>query len=416
MDTLNLDYEENLKLFKQYAYRRMDVDADVRKNFVEEVLKLSEYRTFLAGEEVVKQGEINDYLFIMLNGTCDIVIEGKYYVSLKRRGDIIGEMSVIRNIPCSATVIASSDVLMLALDREAVTSNIEIVSFISAGLSQKLEWATKNVQNKAEHERSIVEKDAQIASEVLQVELIKNKELQKAYQAVKKAEETKDEILKNITHELKTPLNGILGFAQIILNQKKGISIETLKEYVEIIHQNGNNLLVLVKDLIEISKLYSGTSDFIYGKHNILDDIQISIDFCQVPREEKQIKIRFLREGDPPLLCFYDRAQIQKVITHLIQNAIQFSDEKDEVTIDIEARPESCIVSVRDNGCGIPSDEYDLIFESFAQSSRTNDGSGGKGLGLAISKSIISSHQEEIWVENNKSGKGSCFKFSLSMI
>lgn len=408
------EYEKSIKLFKQYAYRRMEVDSKIRDRFVNEVLKIAKYGEYTKGDLIVEQDQINENLFIMLSGTCDIIINDKTYVSLKRRGDIIGEMSVIRHIPCSATVKAGNDVTMLIIPRDAVINNIDIVSFISAGLSQKLEWATYNAQENNESEKSILEKDTYIAKQVLDSELKKIKELQKAYNAVKKAEETKDEILRNITHELRTPLNGILGFSQLILIQDH-LELETIKEYTRMIKDNGDSLLALVGNLIEISKLYSGSKEFIFGQYNIVQEVGISIDAYQSIIREKALEVTFTPEEED-IQCLYDRKQIQNVLKQLLKNAVQFSKEGSKIEIQVINRSKNCIVSIRDSGCGVPSDEFDTIFESFSQSSRTNDGSGGRGLGLAIAKSIIVAHEEDIWVENNENKAGACFKFSLSKI
>lgn len=404
--------EKDLQLFKKYAYTRNKVEEEKRLQFIDKVLQVSKHVTFDKESLILRQDETNDNVYILVSGVCDLVINGEKFVSLKRRGDIVGETSVINQVKNSTVVQAKTEVSMLSLPKSIVLKDPDIGSFLAMGLAQKLDWTLKQSGNINDGKIRFLENEIQIVKQFLQSEQSKINSLQTAYDAVKKADRLKSEILQNMNHELRTPLNGILGFSELISLGASELSRDEIREYSNIIKDSGKSLLSLVNNLIDMASLKSGTADFIFSKNNLY--LQAKEVLCQCNDEIMKKKINVnLEKPETDILAIYDEKRIFQVISHLVSNAIKYSPIGGNVTITVIGNGESVVFSIRDHGCGIPVNEVEDIFSGFAQSSRTKDGSGGRALSLAISKSVLESHGGRLWVEQPETGVGALFRFSL---
>ena len=227
-----------------------------------------------------------------------------------------------------------------------------------------------------------------------------------------KANQAKSAFLANMSHELRTPMHGILSFSKFGIKKYNKVDREKLYDYFSHIHTSGGRLLVLLNDLLDLSKLEAG-KEVLYKKQNDLKSI-----FKQCCLEQKQ-RIEDLNLSiechyeDVPFTGNFDGNKITQVITNILSNAIKFSPEGSiiRVTIVKMDNNELCF-SMEDRGLGIPTNELSEVFNAFIQSSKTNTGAGGTGLGLAISQKIIEVHGGRIWAENNPNG-GAIFRFTL---
>ena len=237
---------------------------------------------------------------------------------------------------------------------------------------------------------------------------------QEVVQSNKKLSEishVKNQLLANVTHELQTPLHGILGMTEVMADSAQ--SSPGLMKQIEMIRKSGEDLHRTVEGIIKLMQIESKKSEQKFEKVNISEIVQeivgIYAETCQTK------KIRFsLPELQGNIFIFADPDQIRTVLINLLSNAVKFT-QKGEVKLDLHKSADMLRVSVHDTGIGIDDDKLNLIFEEFYQV----DGShtriyGGTGLGLAIVKKIISLHGGKIWVESQK-GTGSRFTFTLPM-
>lgn len=229
--------------------------------------------------------------------------------------------------------------------------------------------------------------------------------------AAEMANEAKTEFLANMSHELRTPMHGILGFAKLGKLKADLGNTKKAEEYFSIIQKNGERLLKLLNDLLDLSKLEMGKQSYQLRKERLLSLVEKVIKEQETLINEKKltIKIDVRTEND---FVYVDPDKIVQVIGNLLANAIKFSPQKSYIDIYVGNSENHVIFGISDNGIGIPEDELESVFDKFAQSRKTKTGAGGTGLGLSISKKIIQDHLGEIWAENNRKG-GAAFTVKL---
>jgi len=227
-----------------------------------------------------------------------------------------------------------------------------------------------------------------------------------------KIEIAKDEFLAMITHELKTPLVPIQGYADILLGGHLGELNKNQKERVEIIKSSSESLLQLISDLLDAQKLELGQLKIKAQVNNLKSTLDKAITAMAPQAISDQVELTHNLKGDSYAL--YDEERIQQVLANLIKNSIRAVQPKTgKVEVLVEDYKNDYKIYVRDNGKGIPKTAMDKIFKKFYQvDTSTTREKGGSGLGLAISKGIIEAHGSEIQFESEL-GRGTTFSFIL---
>ncbi len=238
-------------------------------------------------------------------------------------------------------------------------------------------------------------------------------EAMRAKETAEKANAAKTLFLSNMSHELRTPLHAVLSFAK--LGKKR--SAETpdvppkLAQYFEKIVDGGERLLTLVNALFELSSLESGKRTFNFAPlalHTLIDEAVRVAEPEASPRS-----IRFITElPSEEIIARLDADSMRSVLNKLLNNAIQFSPVGGEVILRVHLErnvenEKDCpvlLISIADHGIGIPESELESVFDAFVQSSKTETGAGGKGLGLAICREIITAHGGKISASANPGG------------
>ena len=207
----------------------------------------------------------------------------------------------------------------------------------------------------------------------------------------KKTEIAKDEFLAMITHELKTPLVPIQGYADILLSEHLGKLTDKQKERIEIIKSSSETLLSLISDLLDAQKLELGQLKMRKENININDTVTHAIEVFLPQAQKNKIQI-ISNVGD--FLIEHDPARIKQVMTNLIKNSLTaVESEKGKIEISMKNMPQEIQIMVKDNGVGIPLNKQSDLFKKFYQvdASLTRE-KGGSGLGLSICKGIMENH------------------------
>jgi signal transduction histidine kinase len=224
-------------------------------------------------------------------------------------------------------------------------------------------------------------------------------DLRKAKELAENANHAKSVFLANISHELRTPMHGILSFARFGQKKVEGSSKEKLKIYFDEIHGSGLRLMSLLNDILDLSKLEAGKVDYLFEQKDLVEIASAVQSEMNLLAEEHRIKIE-IKSENPEILVVIDKEKITQVMRNLVSNAIKFSNAGTSIQIAIDNLGNSIRCKVINFGIGIPDEECETVFDKFSQSSRTRNGAGGTGLGLAICREIIQQHGGNIWAKS----------------
>jgi signal transduction histidine kinase len=228
---------------------------------------------------------------------------------------------------------------------------------------------------------------------------------------LRRASRLKDHFLQNVNHELRTPLTAIVGWTDLLEEEK--VDEATQKRGLKQVRQSARVLLALIDDLLDLARMDRGALALELRPVSLMDVIQRSLDTVRLMAETRGV---VLIQAPPPenlTAVRADALRLQQVLWNLLANAIKFTPRHGRVIVRVDREPERYLVSVEDDGIGIPEAELPHIFERFRQV----DGSPtrrhpGMGIGLALARSLIELHGGTIWAES-LSGKGSRFTFAL---
>ncbi|MBU2512042.1 AAA family ATPase [bacterium] len=369
---------------KQQVFQpvKIDLSDDLAKTVVNYVIRTS--------KNIVLNDAFNDRQFLDDNYIIRKKPKSLLCIPIHYQGNLTGILYLENNQTTHAFTPDRIELLHLLAAQAAI-------SIENAGLYKQLD----------EYNRTLEEKVKLRTEELNQ----KNIKLEIAKVKADQANSAKSEFLANISHELRTPMHGILGFTKMGIAKMDRITPEKLKGYLEEINYSGERLLALLNDLLDLSKLESGKMNYDFA------EVSLSILVGNVIREyeafsnQRGLTIDF-EKPDVDDIAIMDANKMMQVIRNLLSNAIKFSKENGLIKINIINDNKDLIFSVIDNGIGIKEEELKLVFDKFSQSSTTKTGAGGTGLGLAICKQIVSHHKGEIWAEQNPNG-GAIFRFFI---
>lgn len=241
----------------------------------------------------------------------------------------------------------------------------------------------------------------------------RTRQLTQALEEVKKISTRKSDFISSVSHELRTPLTSIKGYAAILLAGKLGAVPEEIKTRLEKINRHSDELVHMVNDLLDISRIESGKVDMKMESLELKTVTDKVFDLLSEQLKTKNISF----SSDIPESCqniLADRGQIERVFINLVGNALKFTPQNGRINVSAHCVNKTVQIDVSDTGFGIPEDAQESIFEEFYRVENTiNQEVKGTGLGLTLVKHIIEAHRGKIWVKS-KLGEGATFSFTLS--
>lgn len=246
-----------------------------------------------------------------------------------------------------------------------------------------------------------------------------NEELEQKVQErtleLQKALAAKTEFLNNISHEVRTPIQGFTTLSEGLVEHWNSFDEAKKFHLAKNVASNAQRLASLVNNLLDLSKLTANKMILDLHSTDLEPLIEEIIDECtNLYIHQKKIKIQFVKP-ESKILIRIDKDRISQVLRNLFANAIKFSSDNSVILASVIWLNNECHFTVSDEGVGVPEDELNSIFDSFTQSSRTRSLAGGTGLGLAICQKIIEAHGGRIWATNNPN-RGASFHFTLPTI
>ena len=255
----------------------------------------------------------------------------------------------------------------------------------------------------------------------------RNAELERAVAHLREVDQLKSNFLATVSHELRTPLTSIIGFSEMLAKGIAGPLNDEQIEYATTILERGEDLLRLITQVLEMSKMEMGTMRLSLASVDLGDIVARAFSAASIPAERAQVHLIAELEPSIPHVVV-DADKVQQVLINLISNAIKFNRVEGTVTVRAELAPirrpfeedffgeetpDALRVSVSDTGIGIPEDQLARIFDAFYQVDATSTRQhGGAGLGLSIVRKLIEAHGGEAWAESIV-GVGTTFHFTL---
>jgi signal transduction histidine kinase len=242
-----------------------------------------------------------------------------------------------------------------------------------------------------------------------------NLKLKTANEQLKVHDKMQKEFINIAAHELRIPIQPILGLTEIIKNRSND---KGQKELLDVVIKNTKRLKKLAEDILDVTRFESNALSLNKEEFSLDELIQMIIAEFQNNLElNKKIKFEYNNNNIDPIIIYADKNRVSQVIANLINNSIKFIEKEGTISINMDKRKdndndtnEKVVISIKDTGIGIDNDILPQIFKKF-----TTKSFQGTGLGLYICKNIIENHGGEIWAANNKDGKGASFSFYLPL-
>jgi len=342
-------------------------------------------------EAYAPAGKLANSIFAIGLGASGLLILGVYFLSYRITKPII-------TLTHAATKVAKGDLSYRASVSREDEIGVLTVAFNQMG--QQLQKSFNDLEKaNQELENRVTERTA---------------ELQEAKEIAESANKSKDRFLLNISHELRSPLNSIIGYANLLLEGRDSSPQGILG--LRIIQQSGQHLLVLINDLLDFSKIEANKMQLSLTNLHFASFIEGVIGIIEMQAKQKGIAFEYEKFGNLPVGVKADEHRLRQILLNLLTNAVKFTDEGTvtfRITV-IDARVRTKLrFEVIDTGVGISSEQLEKIFQPFEQAGDGESRIRGTGLGLPISKQLAELMGSQIRVKTQL-GKGSTFSFDAS--
>lgn len=380
------------------------------ENLIKRISPHFKIQHFPESTEIIKEGQVNSNIYFLVNGKVSVYSNGELILKLRRTGDICGEMSIITKKPCVSSEIAETAVDMYSLDINHIYESdtfephelknllfhlfsLILVDKLTLASNKAYLYETVNEQLKQSH-KMIMEtcEEAMIANSV------------------------KRNFLESMNHEVRTPMNAIIGLTNLLLEDDL---LEKQKEFLQIIENSAQLLLEFFNDILDYSNIETGKVDLVTAPFEIKTMLERVLNEFKVQADSKNLDLLINIDEEVPHVLEGDSTRLYQIMINLTGNAIKFTEAG---KVNIIIKQEHCEgdnitlnVSISDTGIGIADNKKERLFKPFSQVDPSSTRKYyGPGLGLVISRQLIEMMDGEIGVESTE-GAGSTFWFSLPL-
>jgi signal transduction histidine kinase len=234
---------------------------------------------------------------------------------------------------------------------------------------------------------------------------------------LRELDKLKSSFLANMSHELRTPLNSILGFTDVIMEGLDGPLTEHMDNDLRLIQKNGQHLLHLINDVLDMAKIDAGRMNLNPECFNTCELIEEVTSITSTLASEKNLSLFVEEDSEQNVHIYADRTRLRQIMINLVNNAIKFTDQgKISLRVSLLDR-DRVLIAVKDTGIGVPPEKLEAIFQEFTQVDESSTRkAGGTGLGLPISRRLVGMHGGRLWAESSGvPGEGSVFFVELPL-
>jgi signal transduction histidine kinase len=303
-------------------------------------------------------------------------------------------------------VVAQNSNDVMKLYEELMQMNNEQMNALRQAIKEQMDLA--RVQT--ERDGALYDEISRLNNELVNLQ----RELAKKNVELERLNQQKDRFLGMAAHDLRSPLAIILTYSEFLLDEADEALSEEHLEFLARIQSSTEFMLKLVNDLLDISTIEAGKLQLACQPTNLIALVERNVALNSILAAKKQMQLSCHYDEDLPEVMV-DAARIEQVLNNLIANAIKYSYPHSTVEIGVARHENQAVISIKDEGQGIPADEIEKLFELFGKITvRSTNGEKSSGLGLAIARKIVQEHHGDIWVESQE-GSGSTFYFSLPL-
>jgi signal transduction histidine kinase len=384
---------------KQGDYRR------AFEHFMEGLKYADEVNSLLDKREIFRY--LADYYEIMNDDTRALEYYKLYNAT---RDSILTEEGMMKIKEIEVQTNAQSmqqEILLLQKENSLKRTRLRILILFLAAIAIMgiLVFIIYYQKNRLKHETNRLLEEKNILLEKT------NKKLKESERNLQELNSTKDKFFSIIGHDLRNPLNALLGFSELISGNSREYTSEEIHKYSRIINEAAKNIHMLIENLLEWSRSQSGNIDFNPVKEEIYPVVEEIVKVFGIQAEKKNIKISI--SFPKKIIAYFDRNLLSTILRNLINNAIKFTSSNGNINITCTTGSEESIIEVKDTGIGMTEDQIGQLFD--LKETITMQGTSeekGTGLGLILCKEFVDMHNGRIWAES-KPGKGSTFYFTL---
>lgn len=239
-----------------------------------------------------------------------------------------------------------------------------------------------------------------------------NKKLKYANEKLKGLDKLKTEFVSLASHQLRSPLTAIKGYASMLLEGDYGKLTVESKETIGRIFESSQNLAKIVEDLLNVSKIEQGGMKYEMAEFDMVEVVSAVSKDLSIVAQNKGLELNFIPPNTNDCFVNGDKEKIRQVVLNFIDNSIKYT-KKGKIYVKVERIKNKVVFSVKDTGMGIPDDIKETLFHKFSRGDGARMNTSGSGLGLYLAKEITKAHNGHVWVESLGTGKGSTFYFDL---
>lgn len=295
-------------------------------------------------------------------------------------------------------VLLSFSLIQIILSESTIqfVSNLSIFGiFMVVGI-----LLIKSVYSEVEHRERL---------EVLRIRLEEsNFNMEMANDKLKDLDRLKSEFVSLASHQLRSPLTAIKGYASMLLDGDYGEINKEAKDTIERIMESSNNLSLLVEDFLDVAKIEQGGMQYQKTEFDFGELVRNTIKDLSITAENKGLKLSSETSADKKYIIYGDKEKIRQILVNLVDNSMKYT-LKGKVEVELHHKDGKILLSIKDTGMGISKETVGSIFEKFNRGDGAKMNIGGSGLGLYLVKEIIEAHNGRVWAESEGLGKGSTF-------